>query len=84
MSKFLPISGFNWIDRKEIDLNNDTGNNSKRCFLEVTLEWQKELPQLHNDFPLPPDKIDLKWEMLSEYQLKIAELYNILISNIKS
>ena len=84
MSKFLPISGFKWIDRKEIDLNNDTGNNSKRCFLEVTLEWQKELPQLHNDFPLAPDKIDLKWEMLSEYQLKIAELYNILISNIKS
>ena len=84
MSKFLPISGFKWIDRKEIDLNNDTGNNSKRCFLEVTLEWQKELPQLHNDFPLTPDKIDLKWEMLSEYQLKIAELYNILISNIKS
>ena len=84
MSKFLPISGFKWIDRKETDLNNDTGNNSKRCFLEVTLEWQKELPQLHNDFPLAPDKIDLKWEMLSEYQLKIAELYNILISNIKS
>ena len=84
MSKFLPISGFKWIDRKEIDLNNDTGNNSKRCFLEVTLEWQKELPQLHNDFLLAPDKIDLKWEMLSEYQLKIAELYNILISNIKS
>ena len=84
MSKFLPISGFKWIDRKEIDLNNDTGNNSKRCFLEVTLEWQKELPQLHNDLPLAPDKIDHKWEMLSEYQLKIAELYNILISNIKS
>ena len=84
MSKFLPISGFKWIDRKEIDLNNDTGNNSKRCFLEVTLEWQKELRQLYNDFPLPPDKIDLKREMLSEYQLKIAELYNILISNVKN
>ena len=65
-------------------MNNDTGNNSKRCFLEVTLEWQKELPQLHNYFPLTPDKIDLKREMLSEYQLKIAELYNILISNVKN
>ena len=84
MSKFLPISGFKWIDREEIDLNNDTGNNSKRFFLEFNIECQKELPQLHNYFPLAPDKIDLKREMLFEYQLKIAELYNILISNVKN
>ena len=37
--------------------------------------WIKEL---HNDFPLAPDKTEIKREMLSEYQLKIADLYNII------
>ena len=34
----------------------------------------------HNDYP---DKIEIKKELLSEYQLKIAGLHNILIGNIK-
>ena len=33
MSKFLPRSGFKWIDFKEIDLNKYTSNSSKRCVL---------------------------------------------------
>ena len=32
--------------------------------------------ELHNDFPVAPDKTEIKKEMLSEYQLKIAALYN--------
>ena len=38
---------------------------------------------LYNNYPLAPDKIKTKREMLSEYQLKIADLYNIPISNVK-
>ena len=53
------------------------------CFLEVDLEYPKELRELHNDYPLAPDKIEIKREILSEYQLKIADLYNILIGNVK-
>ena len=30
-----------------------------------------------------PDKTEIKIEMLSEYQLKIADLYNIPIGNVK-
>ena len=33
--------------------------------------------------PLAPDKIEIKREMLSYYQLKIADLYNIPIDNVK-
>ena len=76
MSKFLPASGFKWIDPKEVDLNKYTSKSSKGCFLEVDLEYPKELQVLHNDYPLAPDKIEIKREMLSEYQLKIADLYN--------
>ena len=32
---------------------------------------------------LAPDKIEIKREMLSEYQLKIAYLYNIWIGDVK-
>ena len=53
------------------------------CILEVDLEYAKELYKLHNDYPLSPYSIDIKREMLSEYQLKIADLYNIPIGNVK-
>ena len=70
MSKFLPTSGFKWIDPKEFDLNKYTRNSLKGCVLEVDLEYPKELRELHNDYPLAPDKIKIKREMLPNYQLK--------------
>ena len=73
MSQFLSTSGFKWMDPKEFDLNKYISNNSKRCVLEVDLEYRKELQELYNDYPLAPDKIEIKREMLSEYQLKLAD-----------
>ena len=35
MSKFLPTSGFKWIDPKEFDLNKYTSNSSKGCVFKV-------------------------------------------------
>ena len=52
--------GFKWIDPKEFDLNKYTSNSSKGCVLEVDLEYPKELRELHNYNPLPPDKINQK------------------------
>ena len=52
-------------------------------FLKVDLEYPKELQELHNDYLLATDKIAIKKEMLSDYQLKIANLYNIPIDNVK-
>ena len=46
-------------------------------------EYPNELRELYNDYPLIPDKTEIKREMLSEYQLKIADLYNIPIGNVK-
>ena len=37
MSKFLPTSGFKWIDPKEFDLNKYTSNSSIGCIFEVDL-----------------------------------------------
>ena len=38
---------------------------------------------MHNDYPLALDKLEIKKEMLSEYQLKIAGDYDISIGNVK-
>ena len=84
MSKFLPASEFKLTDPKEYDLDKYTSNSSEGCFLEVVLEYPKELRKLYNDYPLAPDKIEIKREILSEYQLKIADLYNILLVTLKT
>ena len=81
MSKNLPTRGFKWIDPKEFDLNKYTSNISKGCILKVDLEYPKELRELHNDYPLAPDKMEIKRKMLSDYQLKIADHYNIPIGS---
>ena len=60
ISKFLPTSGFKWIDLKECDLNKYASNSSKGCILEVDIEYLKELCELHNDYALAPDKIEIK------------------------
>ena len=83
MSKFLPAREFKLTDPKEYDLDKCTSNSSKGCFLKIVLEYPKELRELHNDYPLVPDKIEIKREILSEYQLKIVDLYNIFIGNVK-
>ena len=81
MSKFLPTSCFKLRDPKEFGLNKYTSNSSKGCVLEVDLEYPKELRELHN--LLTQDKTEIKREMLSNYQLEIADLYNILVANVK-
>ena len=69
------------IDPKEFYLNNS--NSSKGCVFKVDLEYLKELRELGSDYSFASHKIEIKREMLPDCQLKIADLYNILISNVK-
>ena len=73
MRKLIPTSGLKWIDAKDVYLNECTNNTSKVCVVEDDLEYQKELRQWHNNYPLAPNKTEIKREMLSKYQLMIAE-----------
>ena len=50
---------------------------------EVDHKYPNKLCKLHNDYPLAQDKIEIKREMLSSYQLKIADFYNVSIRNVK-
>ena len=67
MSKFLPTSGFKWIDPKKFDLNKYTTSSSKGCVLEDDLEYPKKLWKLHKDYPLALDKREIKREIFSDY-----------------
>ena len=84
MSKFLPRSGFKWIDPEEFDLNKYSSSSSTGCVLEFDLEHPKELCELHKDYPLAPDKIEIKKDMLPNYQLKIVNFYGIPIGTVKN
>ena len=57
LSNLLPTSGLKWIDHKSFNLNKYAGNRSNRRVLKVDSKCSKELPELHNGFPLDPDKI---------------------------
>ena len=77
MFKFLLTNGFEWIDHKEFNLSNYNGNSSKGCALKVYLEYSKELCELQGDYLLAPGKIEIKREMLSNYQLKIVNIKRV-------
>ena len=83
MSKSLPIGGFKWLDPSKFNLDKYDANNSRSCVLKVNHEYPKELHKLHNDYPFTPDKLEIKKEIMSDYQLKIADHYNISILNVK-
>ena len=51
--------------------------------LEVDLEYLKELHDIHNDYPLAPEKINIQKEFLSNYCLNIANEHNITIGSVK-
>ena len=83
MSKFRPTTEFTWIDPKEFNLYKYTSSSSKVCLLEFDFEDPKESPELRRDYPLAPDNIETEREMLSIYQLNIADFYNIPIGIVK-
>ena len=80
MSQYLPTGNFKWLSQKQIEKTNlgkYTENSKKGLILEVDLEYPQELHDLHNDYPLGPEKIKVAKDMLSDYCKKIADKFNI-------
>ena len=58
-------------------------NNSPTGYvLEIDLEYPKKLHDIHNDYLLAPEKINIPKEWLSKYCLKIASVYNITTGTV--
>ena len=70
MIQDLPYGGFKFLGKKEIDIFDlsSIGLNSQVGYiLEVDFEYCKELHDLHSDYPLCPEKIEVNYDMLSKY-----------------
>jgi len=58
MSQPLPVGDFGWMDEKEKENWFEFPNQECRgCILEVHLEYPKGLHDLHNDYPLAPERL---------------------------
>ena len=60
MSQYLPYDNFKWvknIDKIEQKLMQVKKDSSTRYILEVDLEYPQELHDIHNDYPLAPEKL---------------------------
>ena len=64
-------------------MNKYTKNSSNGCVLEVGLEYPKELYELHNDYPLASDKIEINIKRLSRYHLKLKIFIMFLLAMLK-
>ena len=75
---------FEWV--KKVDGFNVNSINEKSkigYFLEVDLEYPDELHNLHNDYPLAPEKFVVTNDMLSKYCQNIADEYDKKIGDAK-
>ena len=52
----LPVSNFKWMTDLE-NWREISSQEGRGCILEVDLEYLKELHDLHNDYPLAPERI---------------------------
>jgi hypothetical protein len=75
MSQPLPTGEFVWLWRRELklDITQIPDDSEEGYILEVDLKYPKELLDLHNDYPLAPEKMKICPEMLSPYCKQLSE-----------
>ena len=84
MSEYLPYGGFNWLKNVDtFDVMSISEKNPIGYFLEVDLQYPDELHELHNDYPLVPEKLAVSSDMLSDYCKKIADKYEMKVGDVK-
>ena len=75
MSECLPYGGFKWLKKvDEFDVMSVSEKYPIGCFLEVDLKYPDELYELHNDYPLVPEKRAVSSDMLSKYCKKKMQI----------
>ena len=86
MSDYLPYGEFKWVEHENFNIKTMNDDDNVGYFLEVDLEYPKELHNLHNDLPVAPESINIKNNecfCVSDYQTELKKELNILNSNTK-
>ena len=52
-------------------------------FIEADLEYPDKLHELHNDYPLAPEKRAVSSDILSKYYFKNVDKYEIIVDDVK-
>ena len=63
-------------------MNSISKNNSTGYIFEVDLEYPSESHDLHNDYPLAPEKLEISQNMLSKYYSNITDEYGVIIGGV--
>ena len=83
ISEYLPYKEFEWLENvDELDVMSINEKREIGYFLEVDLEYPEELHELHNDYPLAPEKLVVTNDMLSKYCKKIVHEYGIKVGDV--
>ena len=84
MSEYVPYEKFEWLeDIDEFDVMSINEKSDIGYFLEIDLEYPKELHELHNDYLLAPEKLSISSDMLSTDSKNIADEYDIKVGDVK-
>ena len=82
MSQKLPVNGFEWVEElswfKEVFIKKKYDEDSnKGYFLEVDVEYPKNLHNLHSDLPFLPDR--LKTEKCNKLVCNVHDKKNYVV-----
>ena len=84
MNEYLLYGGFEWLENIDnFDIMSINDKIPIGYFLEVNLEHTEELHELHNDFPLVPEKLTVFSDVLTKYCKKIADEYEIKVGDVE-
>ncbi|GBN57457.1 hypothetical protein AVEN_123852-1 [Araneus ventricosus] len=95
MSQPLPVSDFEWLCPKEISLHEicqHPDDATTGYILEVDMEYPPELHDLHNSYPLAPERMVITpdklsptaMEILNEMKMKPASKSLKLVPNLSN
>ena len=84
VGEYISYEEFEWLENiDEFDVNSINEKGDRGYFLEVDLKYPDGLHELHNDYPLAPEKLAVTNDILSKYCKEIADKYDIKVGDVK-